>query len=657
MKAEKKRLSHKTLPIPRRNSSPAKEDKEHKTLSEHIKGFYDTFGDRGVMFLLFAFSVVIHALMSLQMELPAISPDEYGTASVAAFYAGKDWPLMGSLVYYYGYVQAIAYLPLELVFKNPYALYKAMLVMNGVIISFIPMIVYHLASKMGVEKVWQKTVAALCCGFYVTYIAHSKFIWNEAVCSLLPWLLIWCVFMAWGRVEKPSGYTFSIIIGFLCAACYGAHSRLIAVVVALVLTLLIARIVFKKNIVNLPCFFVSLAVSFIAEHFFKKMIKEQVWLGNADLNTVDSGIDRLSGLFEEGGFMNLIATLFGHLYTFCTSTLGFGAIALTVFVILCAKRISEWNANRHNNKRDDDGTTVHTPVKRHYSLKVLMFGIYAFLAVGGSMLLSVLYKFNSSQFGDIKDLVMFGRYTDNVAPMAVFLVLVFIFEYKYNIKTILASAGIYAYICFGFAMTTHPLLDSGSYRESPILGLCPWRFGEDYNKDFTELSFIIMSSVVFAVFALLVVYAACSRAHHPHFTAVTLCIAIAYSTMFVGFDYLPLRAEENLEKTTPIKEVCEYIYNDSASPDIVAYKLNSRNTGLLQFLNPEAIVRKVSKEKNLPESGLMVLENGTEIPFTTSEYDIVGATSEYSIIAYGTAAREYIKFKGTSMGLRDVVLS
>lgn len=619
-------------------------------MREKLERFYSAFGDRGVMFLLFAFSVVIHALLSINMELPAVSPDEFGTASVAAFYAGRDWPLMGSLVYYYGYVQAIFYLPLELVFGSPYALYKAMLVMNGVLISFIPMIAYHLASKLGIPKVWQKIVIAFCCGFYITYIAHSKFIWNEAISSLLPWLLIWCVFMAWGRKNKYSRFSFSVITGFLCAACYGAHSRLIAVVIALIITLLIAEIIFKEKIVNLPSFFITLVISFVTEHFFKEMIKAEVWNGNADLNTVDSGLERITGILEAQGFWNFIATLFGHLYTFFTSTLGIGAIAVAVFVILIAKRINEWHVNRRRPR--EDGTKVYEPVKHKYSLHVTVFGIYAFLAVGGSLLLSALYKFNSGQFGDIKDLIIFGRYTDNVAPMAVFLVLVFLFRYGYTIRTIIGSAAIYGYVCLGFALTAYPLLQDGAYRESPVLGLLPWRIGEDCTADFTELSFIIMSSSVFALFALMAVYAACSRHHRAQLAAFTMSAVFVYTTIFAGAQYLPMRAAENLTNTAPAKAVSEYLYNDPLSPDIVAYQLNSRMTGLLQFLNPEATVLKISREKNLPETGILVVENGTEIPFTPAEYDVIGSTEEHSVIAYGEAARDYIKYKGASASQR-----
>ncbi len=617
-------------------------------MKEKLERFYSTFGDRGVMFILFAFSVVIHALLSLNMELPAVNPDEIGVASIAAFYAGKDWSgLMHAVGYYYGYVQAIFYLPLFLVFRSPYALYKAMLVMNGVLISFIPMIAYHLTYKIGITKVWQKSVVALCCGFYVTYIAHSKFIWNEAISSLLPWVLIWCVYMAWDRKNTYSKFTFSMLAGFICALSYGAHSRLIAVVIALSLTVLAARFIFKERILNLPCFFVTMGLSFVTEYFFRSMIQNFVWRGKPAGNTVEGGIERIGGLLEAGGFGRFVSTLFGHLYTFCTSTLGIGAIAITIFVIMCFSRLSEYYTAK---KAAAQQSTCEADEAQHaYCLRMMIFAIYGFLAVGGSLLLSVLYKFNSSQFGDIKDLVIFGRYTDNVAPLAIFLVLVFIFMYGCSIKMVAGSSAIYAYVCFGFFTVTYPLIiDKGSYRESPILGLLPWRIGEDISQPFTLLSFVIMTASVFTLFAALVVSLSCTRRFKPQFLSVIFCGIFTYTTLFAAFNYLPMRAEENAEKTAPIKEVCEFLYNDSASPQIVAYQTGSRTAALVQFLNPKTEVSLIRKKNNLPENGLIIIQNGTEIPYSPDEYDVVGTTADYSVLACGSSAREYIKYKNAA---------
>lgn len=612
-----------------------------------LKQFYDTFGDRGVMFILFAFSVVIHALLSINMQLPAVNPDEMGVASVAMFYTGRDWSgLMREVGYYYGYIQALFYVPLILVFGSPYALYKAMLVMNGVLISFIPMIAYHLASKLGILKVWQKTIIALCCGFYITYIAHSKFIWNEAISSLLPWALIWCVYMAWDRKNKYSKFAFSMLAGFMCAVCYAAHSRLIAVVIALVITLLIATLVFREKVLNMPAFFLTAAVSFLTENFCRKMIEIVVWDNSVSGNTVEGGLARIDGLFQAGGLEQFVATFFGHLYTFCTSTAGFGVIAFACFIVMCASRCSEWYGNRK--KLREDGTRIYEPINHKYSMRVTVFAIYGFLAIGGSLLLSVLYKFNSSQFGEIKDLVIFGRYTDNVAPMAVFLALIFLYRYGYSIYMIIASAAIYAYVCLGFALTSVPMLETGGYRESPILGLLPWRIGEDCTESFTSMSYIIMSSMVFTIFAAMVVCICCTRTHKHHLISGVGCAIFTYTTLFAAIVYLPMRAEENLEKIAPAQAISEYLYNDEQSPVIVSYNTGSRTAGLVQFLNPEAKVSYIRKESALPATGIIIINNGEKIPFSPDDYDVVGVTDAHTILAYGDAAREYIKYRATS---------
>ena len=198
----------------------------------------------------------------------------------------------------------------------------------------------------------------------------------------------------------------------MCAVCYAAHSRLIAVVTALVVTLLVMRIWLKEKILNLPVFFITMGLSFVTEHFCASVIKNAVWNGRASGNVAENEIGRISGLFESGGIGMFFSTLFGHLYTFMTSTVGLGAIALVVIAVMVGSRISENARAKRNAEIDEDGTKEYEPTEHKYSLRLMLFGLYGFFAVGGTMLMSVLFKFNSSSIGTAKDLVMFGRYTD-----------------------------------------------------------------------------------------------------------------------------------------------------------------------------------------------------------------------------------------------------
>ncbi len=613
-------------------------------MNERFERFYSTFGDRGVMFILFAFSVVIHALFTISMELPAVYPDEFSAAGITAYYVGKDWSgVMSSAEGCLGYIQALFYIPLALVFGSPYALYKAMLVMNGVLISFIPMIAYHLAAKIGVPKVWQKVTISLCCGFYITYVAHSKAIWNEAVTGLLPWLIVWCVFMAWDRKNKYSRFTFSVITGFLCAVCYAAHPRLIAVVAALILTLIIARAVFKEKILNLPSFFITLAVSFVTEYFCGETINKSVF-GDISINLgeIRSGLINI----EVSGANGFLAAMSGHNYTFFTSTLGMGAMAAAVFVIICAKRGYEWY--QHRKRPLENGTKVYEPIKHKYSLRITFFGIYSAIAIVGLTVISVLYQCGSGALYAEKQSLVFGQFIDSAAPMAVFLVLTFIFLYGYSVKLVASTAGIYAYVCLCFALISYPLVEKGGdYRATPILGLLPWRIGENFTESFSPITFIIMSSMVFGMLALMAVFASCTKRFRAQLAAIAASGVFLYTTFFAGAVYLPKLAEQNALLTAPAKEISEFIYNEAQSPKIVAYNLDRQTAGIIQFLNPDTKVVNVNTKAMLPETGVAVFENGSEVPFYPEQYDVIGSTEKHTVLAYGDAARDYIRYKNT----------
>ena len=91
------------------------------------------------------------------------------------------------------------------------------------------------------------------------------------------------------------------------------------------------------------------------------MIQKIVWDGGPRGNTMEGGLQRIEGLFTSDGFDRFLATLFGHLYTFCTSTLGIGVLAIVFFIVMCSSRISEWYKNRK--ELNEDGTRVYEPTK------------------------------------------------------------------------------------------------------------------------------------------------------------------------------------------------------------------------------------------------------------------------------------------------------
>lgn len=606
-------------------------------MKRRLEQFYASFGDRGVMFILYAFSVVVNSLMTICMELPAAFPEEISAAGIAAFCSGKDWSaLLGAVGVRGGYLHAMLYAPLFWVFDNPYALYKAMLILNAIIVSFIPPIAYHLAIKLGVERVRHKLLAALCCGMYVSILTGSKFITGESVSCVFSWILIWCVFVAWDKKNRYTRLTMSIVTGFLCAFSYAADARLIALVFAVALTVLAARFFFKEKLMNIPVFALSMAVSYVAEHFARILIMQSA----ADASAEETGI------FVKANFSGGSERIFGEIYSFMTGSFGMGALAMALFCVIIFYWIRE--GIKFKEVTDENGTKVYEPIKHKYSLRLAIFSIYQFLAVGASAAILPVVSFTG-----LNTTEGIGERTQYLAPIALFFVLIFVFRYTIDIKKLAFGAGVYAYSCLCFFLTYYQNPRAALQSEFPML--TPFRFGEDILSAPSGMSFIIMSSCVFSVFVLLIVLTSCTRKHITRFFSVTMLGILIYNTFFAAFSYLPKTSKHFISESEPYKKVAELLYNDSQSPPIIVYESDPGLAAELQFLKLETSVSVMSKGDKVPESCLLIAKNGIQAPFEGGSYDIVGKTDFYTVYAYGENARNFIRYSAASSGSAPVI--
>ena len=599
-------------------------------MKRRLEQFYAAFGDKGVMFIIYALSVVVNSLMTMCMELPAVFPEEISAAGIAAFYSGKNWAdILGQIVVRGGYIQSLLYTPLFLVFDNPYVLYKAMLVVNALVVSFIPLISYHLSTKLGVERVRQKLLAALSCGMYVSVLARSKFITGDAISCLMVWILIMCVFAAWDKKNRYTRFTMSILLGFLCAVSFAANAGLIAAVLAIILTVIIARVFFKERLLNIPAFAFSLALSFFAEHFARIMVMRSA------ANLVDETI------YVQANLSGAMERIFGEIYTFMTESFGMGALAAALFAAIIFAWIREGIKNKETVL--ENGTKVYEPVKHKYNIRLTVFAIYQFITI--AILTAVLPIIS---FTGLNTSAGIGERTQVVAPVALFFVLIFVFRYSLDIKKLFLGTGIYAYACLCFALTnSHTILASV---QGKLPELTPFRFGEDILSETTGMSFIIMSSCVFSVFVLLIVFTSCARKYITRFVSITMLGILIYNTAYAAFMYLPRTAEYFAEEREPYKKVGELLYNDSQSPPIIVYETDKELGAALQFLKLETSVKIIKKGDKVPESCLLVVKSGVKAPFEGGSYDIVGKTDVYTIYAYGESARDFIRYSSASAG-------
>lgn len=585
------------------------------------------------MFILYAFSVVVNSLMTMCMELPEVFPEEISAAGIAAFFSGRNRSeLLGKIDVKGGYIHSLLYTPLFLVFDNPYALYKAMLVINAIIVSFIPLISYHLASKLGVERVRQKLLAALCCGMYVSVVTASKFILTDAITCLMVWVLILCVYAAWDKKNRYTRFTMSMLAGFLCAVAFAANPDLVAAVIAIILTVVIARVFLREKLINIPAFAGSLFVSFIAEHFARIMVMRYA---------ANAAEDGSAGFFIEPNLSNGFERVFGEIYTFMTESFGMGALAAALFAVIIYAWIKEGIKKKETLL--ENGTRVYEPAKHKYSVRLTVFGLFQFIAA--AMLTVILPIINFTGYDAASAI---GERSQCFAPAALFFVMIFVFRYAIDIKKLLLGTGIYAYSCLCFGLTH--CTNSVALGRGDLPMITPFRFGEDVLSEATGMSCIIMSSCVFSVFVLLIVFTSCAKKYITRFVSVTMLGILVYNTIYSAFYYLPTTAEYLSEKTEPYKNVAELLYNDSQSPPIIVYEAEPELAATLQFLKLEATVRIMEKNEKVPESCLLVTKNSVKAPFEGGSYDIVGKTDKYTVYAYGESARDFIRYSSASSG-------
>lgn len=582
-------------------------------MKSRLEQFYESFGDRGIMFILYVFSVVVNSLLTWNMVLPTVFPEEIAVAGAAAMYSGTaKWPILTEMSST-GYLQGLLYVPLYKLFENQFALYKTMLVINALLISFIPMIIYHLAAKLGVQRVHQKAIIAVSCGMYISYIADSKYIWNETVTALICWLIILSFFNAWDRNGRGSVVLSSIMPGILCALGYAACPKLLALAAALVITILIAHFMFREKTVNLLLFGLSFVLSFLGEHLIRGTLSGSI--------NVEGFSPDYSGSFW--------SKIFTYLYAFTTTTLGLGALSAAFTAVMVLKFIRE--GTRHKVETPESNTKVYEPIKHTYNVRLTLFALFQLFAV----LLTAVYS-------ALESTAPTARLTDDLAPLALFTVMVFIYLYGIDLKQTFIGIGVYVYVCICFAIEGEPLNSiSGS-----LAGIIPMAF--EPNADSADkMNYLIMSSCVFSMLALIVVYAACSRKHRTILVSYSLFAVIVTSTAYLGGYWLPNEAKSAAEGLEPFRKVSDLLYNDSQSPPIIVYEADQRLAGTIQFLAPLTRVSIMEKGGKAPENCLLIAENGAEVPFEKGSYDNVGRTDKYTVYAFGESARDFMRYSSS----------
>ena len=589
-------------------------------------------GQKGVMLLLYMAFFALHMAVSQAAYLPSIEPDEFTAAALANMFTGVDWTAaMSRSDYFYGFLQSLLYVPVVFFTKDPFMQYRIMVLINSLVMSFVPVIAYSCSRMLGLEKLWQSLLAAICCGGWMTCMIHGSFIWNETAAMFLPWLVFWLLLRTDSAEKKGAKAVRSVLLAMVTALSYCAHQRLFALILAVALTVVLLRVIFGRKTVNMPVFFIALAVFFAAAVVANSLVQISLWEVNDPAllqNTAENFLARLPSLLENAGAERFFTSLFSQLFYFIGASWGLGALGASFTAGAIAASVS---AVRKKEKLTAQPRTILMTFTVLFTLFMLI--------------ISVCYRFGAENFETAQSTVLFGRYLDGTIPFTVLLVLVFVHTGELTLVRIsggIISAAI-AYI--GFFFTGRPAVLGADYTTvSPILGLYPVMFGESTEYLVTSTGLTAAISCTMCVMAVLLVIVSCAKKQKNTVAAVTVTAITLYSLCFGSLYYLPLSYAESVEKNRQYEAVSELLYNNADAPPVTVYRGSRGCVMMIQYLNQNITVYTADASEDIREDTYIVIPIDVQPPF--AEYGEVpfiplGNTEAYCVFAYGERAGAY----------------
>jgi len=624
------------------------------TASKKADALFAKIGDKGVMLCVYLIGLTAHTLMSLRMEMASVYPDEFNSAAYAVLFAGGG--ANGVLTQTgLGWLGAVIYTPVMLIIGNPFAQYKAMLIINGAAASFIPVIAYAAAKKFGVKKAWHRLTAAFAAGAYPAVFAHTKLIWSETSRFIFPWIIILIILTASDIKNRAAKHFFSALLALAATAAVFADEFMLTLTLAAVAAIVFARILFKKDIVFFSTFIPSVLLFGTVFRLITQRINEAMRgspvIENSGWGSLFGEFAEFSERFKNGGLFALPGVLAGHLYYFAAATWGLGVLGICLFAYSAAGY--KQPEKRHKKTCEELGFE-----------KLMIFSAFAVSALIFTGAASVIRCANTGGYYGIP--YVYGQMTDSVIPLIPAMTVCYIVLRGLDLRRLLTAAvALGAVFTAFFILTSRDLLSAETpgvrYMITAIVSLHPLRIGEKIGDGLTVDSLLLTVSAVFCVTALFIVFVCCSDKLRIRILSFSVAVISAYSLLYTAVFCLPYYSGETKLENKPVYEISDYVFDSADAPPLVAFGIPPETAALIKFLNKHSKVVVTSDESMIPENCFIILKKpsapeGFETVELLPKRDIqtfieengtmLGETDGYGIWALGEKAVAYALSQG-----------
>lgn len=337
-------------------------------------------------FAVLVFLINIRYLGSLGIF--TVLDDEFGYWGNAAYLAGLDWSDAVSKIPYYSYGYSLLLVPLFWIFDNPVHMYKAAIILNGIMLSLSFLLCYDIAKKLANTVNHYILIAlSLLVSMFPAYITYSSIAWCECLLILTFWILTWCFT---NLNDKSSKHKF-ILIGILSVYVYIVHQRALGILIASITVILLMRLCNKINWKQFICVVLPVIVLAITHFYLKDFIQSHIWLNSSNnlANDYTAQMGKINQLFTIEGLIQAFKILLGQFFYLGAASYLLCYFGLSELIKQIKLAISGFMVN---NDTDLDNK----------------FFLYVFLLIALllSLAISVIFMINPTRI----DQVVYGRY-------------------------------------------------------------------------------------------------------------------------------------------------------------------------------------------------------------------------------------------------------
>lgn len=368
--------------------------------------------------LLAAFSIAVLLLHVFYIERthgPIVYADEMGYWGHAANLTGNIWSgVMDGMPWYaFGYSFLLA--PIFFVTTDMELMYRTAVALNALLELFSFWLAYKTVRQLREDKtdVAGATAIAFTAVSYTSYIFHAHIAWSETLLSFLMWLILYEILL----LEKSPELWKAFLLGVTVGVSYIVHSRMLAVIAAVLLTLaflLWRKIIHARHLLStFVVIALALGVSLEISRGFHTLVNDSAMLRELGLhiefsrdNTLSDQIAKAGQIFTGDGFRKLMIGMTGqvwHLLSASYLLAGFG-------VLFCVKMAVRG-------------------VREHKNVGVYLFPVYAALfTIPMTSLFFINYQYDAKAGRVRIDTLFFGRYIDLFVGLLLLMALVWLYD-------------------------------------------------------------------------------------------------------------------------------------------------------------------------------------------------------------------------------------